>query len=107
MIQPKMSRKTCEFCSDNWNTIVRLFPSESDFKKSEFYGGGDKVINDPNGVEIAVWAGKNNVGKSASQWGICAPVHPNCGCTFEEHTFGFEEPKEDWYSKLDFSDLED
>lgn len=108
MFHPKQSRKSCEFCSDNWNTVVRLFASEDDFIQSEYYGGGDRVINDPNGVEIAVWAGKNNVGKSASQWSICAPVHPRCGCHFQEHSFGIEdEPKEDWYSQLDFSDLDD
>lgn len=108
MIGAKLSRKTCEFCSENWNTVVRLFPSEEDFQGSEFYGGGDKLINDPNGVEIAVWPGKNNVNLSQSNWWICAPVHPNCGCMFEEHSFSEREaPKEDWYSSLDFSDLED
>lgn len=107
MLQPKMSRKSCEFCQDNWNMVVRLFGSESEFKKSEFYGGGDTVINDPNGVTIAVWPGKNNVGRSNSNWWICAPVHPRCGCHFEEHSFSMEAPKEDWYSNLDFSDLED
>lgn len=108
MMRPKMSRHSCEFCMDHWNTVVRLFSSEKEFMDSEFYGGGDKVVNDPNGVTVAVWPGKNNVNKGQGEWEICAPVHPHCGCHFEEYSFSVHTlPKEDWYSKLDFSDLDD
>lgn len=100
-----MAKNHCDFCANHWSTIVRLFLDEEDFKNSEYYDGEDKVKNDPHNVEIAVWAGKNNVGRNANNYWLCAPVHPFCGCHFEEYSFEKEEVKEDWYSKLDFSDL--
>lgn len=97
--------QSCEFCSSHWGTVVRVFPSHSAFVNSEFYGGGDAVINDPNGVEIAVWPGKNNVGRNNDPW-LCAPVHPLCGCEFDTYTFrgkeGSKEELEDWYSSLEW-----
>lgn len=98
---------SCEFCSSHWGTKIRIFKSYEDFEKSEFYGGEDKVINDANGVTIAVWTGKNNVGRSPDDWWLCTPIHPLCGCELD--TFSFkkgsepqDEELEDWYSKLEW-----
>lgn len=101
-----MAVKHCEWCSDKWGTVARLFSSEDDFKKSKYYGGGDTIINDENGVTVAVWPGKHNVGRNVGNYWLCSPVHPNCGCSFKEHNFGGKDEGEDWYSKLDFSDLD-
>ncbi|MCT8335706.1 hypothetical protein NUH30_18620 [Leptospira sp. 85282-16] len=70
-------RHSCEFCSDHWGTVVRLFKSQSDFENSDFYGGEDVVKGDPR-AKIAVWPGKNNIGRDKNSYWLCAPVHPNC-----------------------------
>ncbi|WP_232371501.1 hypothetical protein [Leptospira ainazelensis] len=97
---------SCEYCSSHWGTKVRLFASYSDFENSEFFGGNDTVIHDPNGVKVAAWPGKNNVGRNSRNYWLCCPVHPNCGCEFKDYRFIRSEEKseelEDWYSKLDF-----
>lgn len=33
----------------------------------------------------AVWAGKNNVGRSRAEWWPCVPAHPHCKCTLMRH----------------------
>ncbi|WP_001012285.1 hypothetical protein [Leptospira interrogans] len=97
---------SCDFCSSHWGTKVRLFASYSDFENSEYFGGDDTVMHDPHGVKIAAWPGKNNVGRNAKSYQLCAPVHPNCGCEFKDYRFYTDESKteelEDWYSKLEF-----
>ncbi|WCL51527.1 hypothetical protein [Leptospira sp. GIMC2001] len=95
---------SCEFCSSHWGTTVRIFGSLEDFEKSPLFGGDDKVINDPEGVTIAVWPGKNNVGRAQADWWLCASVHPFCGCEFDNHRFKSQtsEELEDWYSKLEW-----
>lgn len=69
--------ESCDFCKENNDKILRLFPSEEDFKKSEFYGGGDILEGDKR-AEYAVWPGKNNYDRNQANWWICAPVHPYC-----------------------------
>ncbi|MBE7411430.1 MAG: hypothetical protein HS129_05085 [Leptospiraceae bacterium] len=99
-------RVSCEFCSAHWGTIIRVFEDEKEFEESPYYGGGDTVINDPNGVKIAVWAGKNNIGRSPEDFWLCAPVHVYCGCEFTNNAFrnskSSNEELEDWYSTLEF-----
>lgn len=98
-------RVSCVFCSSHWGTVARVFKSRDDFESSDYYGGDDSVINDPNGVTIAVWPGKNNVGRSPEDYWLCATSHPNCGCNFTNHAFrktSSDEELEDWYSKLEF-----
>ncbi|WP_032918473.1 hypothetical protein [Leptospira santarosai] len=98
--------KSCEYCSSHWGTKVRLFASYADFENSEFYGGDDTVINDPHGVKVAAWPGKNNVGRNSGNYWLCAPIHPLCGCEFKDYRFANSEEKlqelEDWYSNLEF-----
>lgn len=95
--------KSCEFCSDHWGTVVRTFSSYEEFEKSPFFGGEDTVINDPE-AKIAVWVGKNNVGRNSNDWWLCAPVHVFCGCEFDTHRFQKQDGKEleDWYSSLEW-----
>lgn len=69
--------KSCPFCEANRGTICRLFPSEQEFIKSDYYGGSDKVVGDKR-ASVAVWPGKNNVGRSFASWWVCAPAHPYC-----------------------------
>ena len=94
---------SCEFCSDHWNTTVMLFSSEDDFKKSEFYDGEDRVKGDSK-TNIAVWPGKNNVGRDSNSYWLTAPMHPLCGCEIDqlESTHEANEELEDWYSKLEW-----
>lgn len=97
------TRHSCEFCSDHWGTVVRLFKSQSDFENSSFYGGEDIVNGDPK-AKIAVWPGKNNVGRDKNSYWLCAPVHPLCGCEIEveETIHESKEDLEDWYSTLEW-----
>lgn len=94
----KAQRKSCPICKSFWGKPARLFESEEAFKSSEYYGGGDTVVNDPNGVTIAVWAGKDNLGKQ--NW-MCVPIHPNCGCEFVPTSFSNGKPI-DYLEKLDY-----
>ncbi|WP_246837105.1 hypothetical protein [Leptospira levettii] len=82
---------------------MRLFKSQSDFENSDFYGGEDVVKGDPR-AKIAVWPGKNNVGRDKNSYWLCAPVHVFCGCEIEveETTHESIEDLEDWYSTLEW-----
>ena len=71
------ARKTCEWCLAWEGTVARVFASQAEFAASPYYGGGDTVVGDPH-AEVAVWPGKNNVGRKPADWWICTPVHPNC-----------------------------
>lgn len=74
----------CEWCEgwENDGAIGIIFPSEEDFKDSEYYDGRDQVKGDPV-ASYAVWPGKNNVGRTPSDWWRCAVVHPFCSHGWE------------------------
>lgn len=72
-----MNPKICDKCYEFLNKTARLFMSEEEYQNSSHYGGGDRLINDPV-ADVAVWIGKNNVGRNYANWWLCAPVHPNC-----------------------------
>ena len=73
-----------EWCEgwENDGAIGIIFPSEEDFKDSEYYDGRDQVKGDPV-ASYAVWPGKNNVGRTPSDWWRCAVVHPFCSHGWE------------------------
>lgn len=78
----KVGYQSCSKCLELTTYKYRVFASESEFKKSEFYGGSDDVINDPK-AEKALWIGKNNVGRPyAEWWGTPGAIHPYCSCMF-------------------------
>lgn len=88
---------TCDKCLElaGKGLIARLFPSLADFTDSDFYGGDDKLINDPIG-EVAIWPGKSNAERGGmANWWACCPMHPRCGCHWVKY-----EP-----SKSEFSGL--
>jgi hypothetical protein len=65
---------TCDFCLPRQGTLVRLVPT------SIVADAGDESlksmgIEDPN-TDIAIWVGKNNVGRKKQDWNICCPAHP-------------------------------
>lgn len=86
----------CEKCEqwENEGTVVLAFPTESEFKKSEYYDGGDNVKGDPYASK-AVWVGKNNVGRSYENWWICTPVHPLCTHSWQSYEPGQESLDDD------------
>lgn len=101
--KPSHMRQSCEFCSEHWGTTVRLFGSQSEFEDSEVYGGEDAVRGDSK-AKIAVWPGKNNVGRNPDSYWLTAPVHVFCGCEIDmiETRHESDEELEDWYSKLEW-----
>lgn len=100
-VKASSKKHSCEFCSDHWGTIVRIFGSQKEFEESDFFDGEDSVKGDPK-ANIAVWPGKNNVGRNENSWWLTAPVHPLCGCEIDhvETAHESQEELEDWYSKL-------
>jgi len=70
---------TCKWCQSKAGTIVRLVP------KSIALGGTESLkemgIHDPN-TDIAIWIGKNNVGRKQVEFWICCPAHPYNVATF-------------------------
>lgn len=71
---------TCPWCISKQGTLARLVP------KSIVTESGDESlrsmgINDPN-TDIAIWIGKNNVGRKQAEWNICCPAHPHNVATF-------------------------
>lgn len=90
---------TCDRCLE-WagkGLIARLFPSQSAFEESEFYGGEDTLINDPF-AEIAIWVGKSNAERGGmGSWWACTPAHPFCGC----HWVRYNPGKTEQFSGLD------
>lgn len=94
----------CDWCSNWQGTICMLFESEEEFRRSPYYGGEDKVINDDI-AKYAVWYGKNNVDRHPSDWWICIPVHPNCSHHWEIYIPEIEKPelKEDVQTALQFA----
>lgn len=64
---------TCDWCVPRQGTLVRLVPS------SIVPGDTDSLkamgIDDPN-TDIAIWIGKNNIGRKKADWWICCPAHP-------------------------------
>ncbi len=82
---------TCKWCRSKQGRIVRLVPSTI---ASGIEGESLKSIgiNDPN-TDIAIWPGKNNVGRKQPDWLICCPAHPWNVATFQPIDL-----KEDWYN---------
>ena len=75
---------SCHWCRDHQGTVVRLVPGS--FVKDK---GNDSLsamgIKDKI-TDIAVWIGKNNVGKYSyknPEWMICTPAHPHNVATLE------------------------
>jgi hypothetical protein len=72
---------TCDWCQSKRGTIVRLLP------KAVIAGENTESlleigIKDPN-TDIAIWLGKNNVGRKQQNWWICCPAHPHNVATFQ------------------------
>jgi hypothetical protein len=65
---------TCDWCAPRQGTLVRLVPTSivSDANDDSLKSMG---IDDPN-TDIAIWVGKNNVGRKKQDWLICCPAHP-------------------------------
>lgn len=82
----KFDPVSCEKCLEFEGTIARVFSSQEEFMVSPFYGGEDKLINDPI-ADVAVWPGKSNAlfGSDMDSWWLCAPVHPNCSHIYEHY----------------------
>lgn len=97
----KRRRGDCEHCGRFQGQVARAFRSEDEFIRSPFYGGGDRVVGDPNGVTIAVWPGKHNVYRRPQEWWLCSPLHPFCNCSLRDHDFDVEDARRsDWYAEL-------
>lgn len=86
MIDPKKARYyvrtggTCDWCKSKQGTIVRLIPAElaSGIDDESLQSIGIKDAN----TDIAIWPGKNNVGRKQNDWLIATPAHPNNRATF-------------------------
>jgi hypothetical protein len=71
---------TCDWCKSVQGTVVRLIPKE-------LSGGIDGEdlsslgIKDAN-TNVAIWSGKNNVGRKQKDWLIACPAHPHNVATF-------------------------
>jgi len=65
---------TCDWCKPRQGTIVRLVPTSivGDVNDDSLKSMG---IDDPY-TDIAIWVGKNNVGRKKQDWLICCPAHP-------------------------------
>ncbi|MFA5658458.1 MAG: hypothetical protein WC900_04175 [Oscillospiraceae bacterium] len=72
---------TCSWCSSVQGTIVRLVPRSvvSDTGDESLSSMG---IKDPN-TDIAIWQGKNNIGRKQKDWLIAVPAHPHNRASFE------------------------
>lgn len=66
----------CEWCNSHLGTITRQIPLElvGNEKDDSLQSRG---IDDPV-TNVAVWAGKNNVGFNKQGWRVAVPVHPWC-----------------------------
>lgn len=82
---------TCKWCQSKQGTLVRLIPASivENAKDESLSAMG---IKDPN-TDIAIWAGKNNVGLKQGEWNICCPGHP-----YNVATFGKIDLKTEWYN---------
>lgn len=65
---------TCDWCAPRQGTLVRLVPTSivADNNDDSLKSMG---IEDPF-TDIAIWVGKNNVGRKKQDWLICCPAHP-------------------------------
>ena len=69
---------TCAWCRSKQGTLVRLVPQKLSGESESLKELG---ISDPN-TDIAIWIGKNNVGRKQVDWWICCPAHPYNVATF-------------------------
>jgi hypothetical protein len=86
---------SCKWCRSHQGTLVRLVPAsfvrDKDNDSLESMG-----IHDPN-TDIAIWIGKNNVGKYSYKepaWKVCTPAHPHGVATFEPIDLAMQEYNE-------------
>jgi hypothetical protein len=65
---------SCDWCLPRQGTLVRLVPTSivSDINDDSLKSMG---IDDPF-TDIAIWVGKNNVGRKKADFLICCPAHP-------------------------------
>jgi hypothetical protein len=72
---------SCDWCRSKQGTITRLIPADisSGIDNESLRSIG---IKDPN-TDIAIWPGKNNVGRKQRDWLICCPAHPYNVATFQ------------------------
>ena len=70
---------TCKWCAPRRGTIARLVPADLVGDTDSLQAMG---IDDPI-TDIAIWPGKNNVGRKQADWWICCPAHPYNAATFQ------------------------
>jgi len=65
---------SCDWCLPRQGTLVRLVPLSivADTGDESLKSMG---IEDPY-TDIAIWVGKNNIGRKKPDWMICCPAHP-------------------------------
>ena len=95
---------SCDHCIGYSGTRVRVFSSQAEFEKSEYYDGEDLLKDDPGGAVYAVWPGKHNVGRQAANYWLCLPVHPNCGCGWRE--ISAADDTQDWFGEIADGEME-
>ena len=90
---------TCKYCDNFHGTVVRIFDSEEAYRASGMASGEDGLEDEH--ASKAVWPGKSNVGRSASNWWVCCPVHPNCGDEFMDWSPAAQEQEQiDWFADM-------
>jgi len=79
---------TCDWCLEHNGTLVRYIPSiiVGDTSNDSLSIRG---IKDPY-TDIAIWAGKNNIGFKQREWRVCVPAHPFNRATFHRIDPGTE-----------------
>lgn len=80
---------TCKWCKSQQGTIVRLLPE--DFIRDKNNDSLSSMGIDDDFTDIAVWIGKNNVGRYSYKepyWQITTPAHPHGVATL--HPIDFE-----------------
>jgi hypothetical protein len=82
---------SCDWCMGKRGVLVRLVPVSivEDASNESLSAMG---IQDPN-TDIAIWPGKNNVGRKKQDWMICCPAHP-----YNVATFSPIDIKDEWYN---------
>lgn len=75
---------SCKWCRAHQGTVVRLVPAS--FVKDKDNDSLESMgIKDPY-TDIAIWMGKNNVGKYSYKdpaWQVCTPAHPHNVATMQ------------------------
>jgi len=69
-------KKPCSFCDAHEGEVARVVSSQDELQNLPGYQGDD--IIDDGFAKVAVWPGKNNVGRNAASFWLAAPAHPWC-----------------------------